>query len=118
MMFGDEPLLYFQKVYVYITNTDKPWNKLTNEDMSKKKFSYVCHKWYFIVKKKLSKRDIDKHFRTCNDGHNVSEFYDMAKKRDIGYSVFYDFYEPVPLSEYDLKLLLNTIGIKILHFVN
>ena len=112
----------FVKVYVYHTNTKKPWDKLTEKERNAKDFKWLCQKWFCVSKNELKAKDIKKHFDICPElkepEGSVNEKHVDLYKGWKQHSEYYKIYPEYPLTEYDLKLLLNVVGIRMIHFVN
>lgn len=119
----DKSFLLFTKCYVYTTNTRVPWDKLTLEEMNNSDFRWYCVKWFFISKRVLTEQEVENHVKNCPE---LQESADELSKRsvDVGCnfvekSEWYNLYESYPIAnEYDLKLLINTIGLRMIHFVD
>ena len=118
----DKAFMMFTKVYIYNTNTKKPWDKLTEKDKTNKKFKWYCEKWFCISKGKITSDDMKNHLKICPElkepEGSINERHVNFTKGWVRHSKFYRMYDAYPLTEYDLKLLLNVIGIRMLHFVN
>lgn len=115
----EQRLLYFTKVYVYTTNTKKPWNKI---DLNDKKLEWFCAKWFCISKDILTENMVKNHINNCPELKESID--DLSKKnsdpsKNWKYkSEWYHIYPEVPLKdEGELKLLINTIGLRMLHFI-
>ncbi len=113
--------MLFTKVYVYTTNTKKPWHKLKTKEMNSKKFEWYCQKWFFMSRTHPTEADVKHHLKTCPE---LKETEDNILKNNFGpkwkhTSYFYHIYDSYPLKDaYDFKLLINTIGLRMLHVVN
>lgn len=119
----DKALYHFIKVYVYHTNTIQPWDKLSPKDMGKKTFRWSVTKWFFISKTPtLTKKDIEGHIQNCPE---LKESIDDLASKNISptaswrtISHYYHIYPSIPLKdEGEYKLLVNTIGLRMLHHV-
>jgi len=118
----EKAFMLFTKVYVYNTNTKKPWNKLTAKQRNHKNFQWTCSKWFFVSNEPLTIEDVNNHIIDCPE---LKESADNILKNNVNpvkkwkqNAAWADIYAFFPLTEYDLKLLLNVIGIRMLHFVN
>ena len=112
----------FTKVYIYVTNTKKPWNQLTEKDFADKKFKWYCNKWFFISSKKLTEDVVKEHINDCPELRekldDISKKTPNLNKNWKFKSEWYNIYPEVPLrDEGELKLLVNTIGLRMLHFM-
>lgn len=119
----EKAFMLFYKVYIYITNTDKKWNDLTTKQKEKRGFKWGCVKLFVMSNGKITKQDIEKHIETCPEMFQYIDGVNKKKHRFNSsnwnkYSEDYVIYEPHPITEYDAKLLLNTIGVRMLHFIN
>ena len=114
-----KPMLLFSKVYVYKTNTKKPWNKLTEKQLNDKKFQWSCIKWFIISNKELTEKDVKTHISSCPELENNEFDKHLPGIKWKHESYWFNIYNPVPITkEYDLKLLIETIGLRMLHFIN
>jgi len=118
----DKAFLLFTKVYIYNTNTKKPWNRITNKEMNSKKFKWYCSKWFCISKHPITAKEVENHIISCpelvEDKDNVLKNCASPSKGRKHHSVWYDVYDPYPLrNEEQLKILINTIGLRMLHFI-
>jgi len=115
--------MVFTKVYIYNTNTKKKWIDLTEKDKNSDKFSWYCEKWFFISKKDITEENVLEHFKYCpelNGEDKNSYIFKKHKKPDKdwkNHSKWIRIYDSYPLTVYDFKLLLNVIGIRMLHFI-
>jgi hypothetical protein len=115
--------MVFTKVYIYNTNTKKPWNELTEKDKNKNEFSWYCEKWFFVSKRKINELDVIEHFKYCPEliGEDKDSWIFKKHKKPDGdwknHAKWVRIYPSAPLTVYDFKLLLNVIGIRMLHFV-
>lgn len=116
----EKAFMHFTKVYVYHTNSKKPWNKLTEEEKMKKGFEWGVSKWFCVSKKTpLTQKDIEHHLKICPENIEVipgPNTKAIEKRKNIG-SSYYHIYPSHPLTEYDLQLLLSVIGTRMIHFV-
>jgi hypothetical protein len=118
----ERAFLLFTKVYQYTTNTKNPWNMLTDKERNDKTFQWSCNKWFFISKHPLTEAQCLRHIRTCPE---LYEEVDNVLKNNVDpskkwkyISHWFDIYEAYPLrNEEQFKLLVNTIGLRMLHFV-
>lgn len=114
-----KPMLLFTKIYIYATNTKKPWNKLTEKDMDNKKFQWTCTKWFIISNNPLVIKEVEEHIKSCPELENNKFDKHVPKSRWKNTSYWYEMYTPTPIvGEYDLKLLIEAIGLRMLHFIN
>ncbi len=119
----EKALLLFTKVYIYTTNTKKPWIELTPKQRNAKNFEWYCPKWFFLSKKPLSQLGVIKHIKTCPElvesADNILKNNAQVDKKWKHKSFWCDIYPFYPLrDEKDLKTVINTIGVRMLHFVN
>jgi len=116
-----KPMLLFTKVYVYKTNTKKPWDKLTTKEFDSKKFEWTCIKWFMVSNEPLTEQEVKDHIKSCPELENnkFDKHLPKDKTKNKNTSYWYDIYAEQPIvGEYDLKLLIDTIGLRMLHFVN
>ncbi len=117
----EEVFMWFQKVYVYCTNTKKPWDKLTIKERESKKFQWTCYKYFCVSKFPITEEDIRDHEKICPESIEMipgtNDNTHMNKENWIK-SKWYDVYGAHPIIEYDLQLLNTLIGIRMIHFVN
>ena len=119
----DQAFLVFHRVYIYITNTKKPWNELTNKQREHKKFKWRVVKLFVMANGPITPADIEWHMANCPEtfeyaaGVNDSNF-DLTVPEWKHCSHDYHIYEGFPLTEYDTKLLINTLGLRMCHLVN
>lgn len=119
----DQAFLLWQKVYIYITNTKRPWDELPMKEREDKKFKWTCVKLFVLSNKPISKKDVEEHMKTCPETYEYVEGtnkngFDLNPNNWKPCSVWYDIYPPFPLTEYDAKLLINTVGLRMCHFIN
>ena len=121
----DKAFMHFTRVYVYITNTKKPWDELKDKEMKSKKFKWNVSKWFCVSKNKLKREDLIKHFEECPEIHEkgydgINKRQEEMFKKPKGWkhqSLFFHIYESRPLEVYDLKLLIECLGLRMTHFV-
>ena len=115
----EKAMLLFTKVYIYGTNTKKPWDKLNKKEMNKSTFKWECGKWFFLSKHHPTKEQVIEHIKSCPELVEDADNILKNNKRSEMKAHFYHIYESYPLrNEEQLKLLLNTIGVRMLHFIN
>lgn len=112
--------LWFNKVYFYYTNTTKPYSQLKEKDINKKGFDLICPKLFFIGNKKMLteteviwsiNEDPDIGSMDGFDANNLKDKKWKTWKRDIL------VYGGHPITIYDMKLLINLLGVRLLRFV-
>ena len=121
--------MYFSKVYIYKTNTKKPWDYLTKHTpkvFDSKKFRWACNKFFILHPNlEVTQEEIEHHIKNCpelgeiNEGRfcNYSDKCEDATKKWKHTSEWYHIYPSTKLNAYDVKLLLRIIGIRMLHFI-
>jgi hypothetical protein len=121
----ERAFLLFYKIYIYRNNTKKPWNKLNLEEREKEDFKWDTVKLFIMSNGVLTEKDVVHHLEICPEtfeyttGTNKDVFKDVMINKDWKHtSIWVDIYEPFPLTEYDTKLLINAIGLRMCHFVN
>lgn len=116
----DKVFMWFQKIYEYKTNTGK-WRDLTEKDRQKKNFQWTIVKMFAVSKNPMTAEDYYKHLKECPElKEDVPGTNDKAVHRHPKWRKTYSdalVYTPHPITPYDLKMLLNTIGIRMIHFV-
>lgn len=119
----DKAMMLFTKVYVYTTNTKKPWDKLKPKELNDKKFQWFCNKWFFISKTPLTEEKVNKHIENCPELYEEADSIltnniDPTKKWKHT-SKWAHIYNSYPLrNEEQFKTLVNCIGLRMLHFVD
>lgn len=120
----EKAFLLFQKVYIYRTNNKKPWDQLTFAEREDIKFKWDVIKFFIISNGEITKQDIWDHLEFCPEsfeyvsGTNAPiDIWRNDKTWNVK-SIWFDIYPPFPLTEYDAKLLMNTIGLRMCHFIN
>jgi len=116
----DKSFLLFYKSYTYITNTKKPWDKLTIKERERKNFKWRCQKMFILANGEITQKDVEDHYKNCPEMFEYVEgtnTYSNEKVWPIE-SRWTEIYPPFPLTEYDAKLLINTIGLRMCHFIN
>ena len=119
----DKAMLLFTKVYVYHTNTKKPWNELTPKQMNDTKFKWACGKWFMLSNDTITSNQVKTHIKSCpelvEDADKILKNNNNPFAKWKQHSEWYNIYEAYPIKgELELKLLINTIGLRMLHFVN
>jgi hypothetical protein len=121
----ERAFLLFYRVYIYRNNTKKPWNKLSLTEREDKKFKWDAIKLFVMSNGVITSEDVINHLNTCPEafeyttGTNKDAFKDvMTNEKWSNTSIWIDIYEPFPLTEYDSKLLINALGLRMCHFVN
>ena len=118
----DKAFMLFQKVYIYYTNTKKPWIELSEKEKNSKKFKWYCDKWFVLSKKQVTEKQVIEHIKTCPE---LKESADDILKNNVDptkkwkhHSIWTDVYKGFPIrDEHEFKLLVNTIGLRMLHFM-
>lgn len=118
-MQSEKAFMHFTKVYSYHTNTEKPWNELTEEEKQADGFEWGVSKWFCISKKvPLTQKDLEHHIKTCPE--NIEEIpgpnTKAIEQQKQCKSTYHHFYPSHPLTVYDVQLLLSVIGSRMLHF--
>lgn len=119
----DKAFLVFHRVYIYLTNTKQPWDKLTNKQREAKGFDWKVIKLFVMTNGPLTKEHIIQHMENCPE---TFEYVDGVNKGGLDLVVkdwkqtsnYFEIYEGFPLTEYDAKLLINTLGLRMCHFIN
>lgn len=118
----DRSFLRFTRVYIYCSNTRKPWNKLTKAEQDDKNFKWFCRKWFVVSNGDITEDDMKNHEKNCPEVYEyiegVNDNVENPAKDWKQCSFWYDIYESFPLTEYDLKLLINVLGLRMVHFIN
>lgn len=113
--------MYFQKVYNYMTNTGK-WSELTERQKNKKGFEWTITKLFVVSKHPITVDDYYQHMENCPEMiDETAGVNDKVVKPFTKWKNTYDdplVYAPHPITEYDLKLLLHVIGVRMIHFIN
>lgn len=117
----DKVFMYFQKVYNYMTNTAK-WSELTEKQKTSKGFEWTISKLWVVSKKPITIDDYYDHQTHCPELYSETPgVNDKAFKPMKGWKKMYEdpqIYGAHPITEYDLKLLLHILGVRIIHFIN
>jgi len=118
----ERAFLHFIRVYCYITNTKKPWDKLTNAQREHKDFKWTVRKWFFAANAPIiTVEDIKHHETICPELDRTPGVNDKCEDPTDDWkcrSEFYEIYPPFPLTEYDTQLLINTLGLRMFHMMN
>jgi len=118
----NKAFMLFQKAYIYHTNTKKPWIKLTDKEKNNKKFRWYCNKWFILSNHQVTEAEVLEHINNCPE---LKESADKILKNNINptknwkhHSEWVDVYKTFPIrDEHEFKLLVNTIGLRMLHFI-
>lgn len=115
-MHPEEAFMLFTKIYIWYANTKTPYTKLTVKEKEGKNFKHEVAKIFCISKHKVTPENIELYLLNSPEEDLAPHF---KKKRNQSWvkSVDYEIYGYHPISAYDLKLLLNVIGIRMLHFI-
>lgn len=115
---SEETFMWFRKVYVYYSNTSKPFSKLSKKEKLSKKLELRVPKLFVLSKDRNitdeQVRDLGNNDPDCS--YNLDSLV-PEKKRWKKCSKEYITYDPHPINVYDFKLLINLLGVRLLRFV-
>lgn len=114
----ERAFISFYKVYIYGTNKGK-WTELSQEDKDSPGFKWDVSKAFFLSKRRITAEDVKNHFTVngCKCEGEDPEGTTNTKCKKSKLTKDYVIYGGIPLTGYDAKLLLNVIGLRMLHFV-
>lgn len=120
----EKAFLLFTKVYIYMTRTKKKWSQLTQEEKETPGFRWDCAKMYFLSRKPLTEEQIINYITTdtteLNEPEDTTNSKSVKNKKLLNLLNTKDYiiYPFFPLRACDVKVLLNTIGIRMLHMID
>lgn len=120
----EKAFLLFTKVYIYMTGTKKKWSELSQEEKETPGFRWDCVKMCFLSKNPLTEEQIINYIKTdtteLNEPPNTTNSKSIKNKKLMSLLTTKDYiiYGYFPLRACDVKVLLNTIGIRMLHFID
>ncbi len=117
----EEAFMLFTKVYIYSNNTNKKWSQLIQQDKDSKDFKWSVIKLLFLSKNPLTELDIKEYWKNSPelddppDSTNTKAVDGTAKwKKKTEDYIIYNYF---PVTAYDVKLILNILGIRMTHFI-
>jgi len=114
---GDS-FMWFMKVYIYYSNTSKPYNSLSQKEKLDKKLELDVPKLFVISKKKdITIEDIERSIREDPDFQGSLDKMVINRNKWKKWSKDYIVYGAHPISIYDFKLLINLFGVRLLRFI-
>ena len=123
MKVSGNAFMWFSKVIIYKTNTKKKWSKLTKRETKAKGFKFIAPKLFVVSKnREVTQQQIEDALLTNPDfNEQQSGINDKSGSltKDWKYcSSDYIIYGAHPITEYDLKLIINLLGIRMIQFVS
>lgn len=117
----EKAFILFTKVYIYYNNTKTPWSKLKQKQKDNKNFKWFVSKLFCLSKNPLTKKDVIEYWDNCPE-FDTQKVTTNSKSVSIAHNwkvctkdhIIYGWH---PVKAYDVKVLLNTIGIGMCHFI-
>jgi len=108
--------MWFYKIYAYYTNTKKKYSALSADDKLKCEMEVVKY-WVLAKNDKLTQEDIVESIMADPDMYGFTDQFVVKDKKWKYWSKDYVAYPPHPLTQYDVKLLVNIFGIRLFRLI-
>ena len=115
----EKAFMLFTKVFIYKNNSGTKWSELTQDQKDDPEFKWSCTKMFVLSKRPISPEDAKRAYENSPEMDDVNLPNSTNSKADDPHSgwpsdfVIYPFF---PCSAYDVRLLINTVGLRRLHF--